>query len=352
MKKIISLLLILVMCLGLCACGEGGTASKDYENAISELRFLLENSFTESELHSQQYLPYLDNSLETPKRPLFSDQESLVNLYHQFTELGDYKQAKEIADRFSVVEKGYVSISETYVDAFQQEHINEDFKGYLLDAKGRRIWESFSMDGLGGSIWVYDENGNQIREIANILHKYNEQGLLIETKNVGSEGIYAITTYSYDAQGNCVEQVCKTADGGTETIKYTYDEQGRCIQKQRILAYSHGGELEENYTYIYSYDEQGNCTEIVSTETNGATSTTTYIYDEQGNCLFENIVTGASHIYSKSGNLIFTGGAEVQDYQYEDGLPVRVTFADGTILTFDYTPAYYFDAEGLVLSEE
>lgn len=348
MKKITLIILALILCFGLCACGSSnvesdGTTNKDYEKAIGDLRFLLENSFTESELHSQQYLPYLDNSLETPKRPLFSDQESLVNLYHQFTELGDYKQAKEIADRFSVVEKGYVSISETYVDAFQQEHINEDFKGYLLDAKGRQIWESFGMDGRGGSIWVYDENGNQIREIANILHKYNEQGLLIETTDVGSEGIYTITTYSYDEHGKCTNQESKCADGSTYII-----------------------------TYTYVYDEQGNCTEKVCHEPSGDTETTTYWYDEEGNCLFEfgRYADGVNigydvKIYSKSGNLIYftdaglSGGkfdtledAKVTDYQYQDGLPVSVTFANGITFIFNYTPAYYFDAEGLVLSEE
>ena len=357
MKKIIALTLALVLCLGLVACGEGGTANKDYENAISELRDLLEHCYKESDLRSPDYvLDTVNASVGSDRLYLLaSEQEALKNLYQQFTEMGDYKQAKEIADRFSVVEKGYVSISETTVDALGQEHTSENFIGYLLDEQGRRIWKSYNSAGMGGDIWVYDDNGNLIRG-TNEVHLYNKQGLRVESRSMWSEYIDSITTYTYDAQGNCVEQVCKTADGGTETIKYTYDEQGRCIQKQRILAYSHGGELEENYTYIYSYDEQGICTEIVETEANGNTSTTTYIYDEQGNCLFENVVTGASDsvtIYSKSGNLIFTAGvgAEVQDYQYENGLPISVTFTNGTTLTFDYTPAYYFDAEGLVLTE-
>lgn len=53
MKKIISMALMLVMCLGLCACGEN---SKNYKSAVRHLEFFLEDScwgYTESELREQ-----------------------------------------------------------------------------------------------------------------------------------------------------------------------------------------------------------------------------------------------------------------------------------------------------------
>ena len=42
---------------------------------------------------------------------------------------------------------------------------------------------------------------------------------------------------------------------------------------------------------------------------------------------------------------------EISDYHYENGLPVSITFSDGSELTFEYAPAYFFDVEGFVLPE-
>jgi hypothetical protein len=94
------------------------------------------------------------------------------------------------------------------------------------------------------------------------------------------------------------------------------------------------------------------------------TTTYTYIVDEQGNCLFkfsendDNIyVDPMFTVYSKTGNVIFCtyltaySNKEISNYKYENGLPVSITFSDGSELTFEYAPAYFFDVEGFVLPE-
>jgi hypothetical protein len=122
----------------------------------------------------------------------------------------------------------------------------------------------------------------------------------------------------------------------------------------------------ETITFAYNYDEQGKCTEKIVRNTLGEVQTTTYTYivDEQGNCLFkfsendDNIyVDPMFTVYSKTGNVIFCtyltaySNKEISDYKYENGLPVSITFSDGSELTFEYAPAYFFDVEGFVLPE-
>lgn len=321
MKKIIVLTLALVLCFGLCACGEKGNA---YKQAVYNLESIIEYTclgYTKSELNEQHRL---ENDIE------MYEYINLPDLYQRFSELGNYKQSKEILSRFSIVENGFVTVKRTFVDAFGQEQSHEG-GAVLIDAQGR-VAVVFDVSG-NGTIYAYDEQENVIREGADRIHKYNDRGERIETYTFSYrfDGIETITNYSYDTQGNCVEATRKNYDGTTYTITYTYDEKGNCIEK-------------------------------LTTYANGVTDTVayTYIYDEQGNCLFrfsnEDIDEGYQFIvYSQTGNMIFAANyatdAEISDYHYENGLPVSITFSDGNELTFEYAPAYFFDVEGFVLPE-
>ena len=67
-------------------------------------------------------------------------------------------------------------------------------------------------------------------------------------------------------------------------------------------------------------------------------------------------------MYGDNGNLIYSAiydcekdscsMNDVEYCQYGDVFPMKITFANGRTLTFDYSSAYYFDPEGLNLSEE
>lgn len=248
MKKIIALILALVLCFGLCACGEKGKA---YKQAVYNLESIIEYTclgYTKSELNEQHRL---ENDIE------MYEYMNLPDLYQRFSELGNYKESKEILSRFSIVENGFVTVKANSVDAFGQVQ-SGDVGAVLIDAQGR-VAVRFTSLGTG-TLYVYDEQGNIVREGNDLIHKYNDRGERIETDlfSYRYEGLESVTNYSYDAQGNCVEAKIQYADGTTETLTFTYkyDEQGNCIEKV-ICSDISDEPCTINYTYIM--DEQGNC---------------------------------------------------------------------------------------------
>jgi len=330
MKKILCVLLIPILCLSMTACGEKG---KDYKSAVHGLENIIEYTclgYTKSELNEQHRL---EDNIE------MYEYMTLPDLYQRFSELGNYKKSKEVLSRFSIVENGFVTLKVNSVDALGQLHTVE--QAVLLDTQGR-IAIQFSSSGQG-TLYVYDEQGNIVREGNNLLHKYNDRGERIETDlfSYKYEGLESITNYSYDAQGNCVEAKKQYAKAPTETI-----------------------------TFTYKYDEQGNCIEKVICSDNDSEPCTinyTYIMDEQGNPLFKFSANNMNKYmeyeepwltaYSETGKVVFISepgsglNFEISDYKYENGMPVSITFADGLELIFEYSQAYFFDVEGFELPE-
>lgn len=359
MKKIIALILVLMFCLGLCACGEGSTANNDYKNAMNDLTDLLNRTVQDSELQSvDTILNILDNIPEhgvqtlPPSEYLYQDE--LEALYNQFTSFGDYKQSKEILDRFSIVENGRMVVNQVFVDFAGNERVTENIDAFTLDDLGRKVATSFRVDGRGGECYTYDSEGNLIREI-NDVHFYNEQGLRTESYYFEYGSVGGITTYIYDENGNCIEETHKGADGFINMfISYRYDENGNCVEE----TYKASDGTTETVTHIY--DEFGNPIESTSEK---KSATYTNIYDNDNNLLI--VLTKYSYdydsirfsIYNKNGNVLdkerIIDGSDITitDYQYENGLPLRVDFSNGMSYTYEYSPAYFFDAEGLVFPE-
>ena len=124
------------------------------------------------------------------------------------------------------------------------------------------------------------------------FYTYNEEGLLIEEKEVFYEDVNYRDTYSYDEQGRCVEYYRYTgSDKVSKHMLYTYDASGKLLTEENTaggkstLVYNAEGQLvEENYEgsknrqYIYTYDDNGNLIKKDRSENGVAESPAEYHY--------------------------------------------------------------------------
>ena len=263
MKKLFLFILVVALCCALCACGKGGNKSSkeiEYDTAIAELRGLIAVSVPESKLKDPSYV--YNREIEGEKwGPIFVFSPDLGELYKKFSEFGDYKQSKEILERFTVLENSYVVVDEVKVDLLGNEQKNEGVSRHTFDAQKRYICSNMR------NTKIYDDDGNLVREDANTIHFYNDQGQRVETREYLDGLVDSIIEYVYDEKGNCVQEITKRIEG-THTKTYSYDENGR-----RISETTEGG------TVTYVYDEYGNRIERDEKYSR--------IYDENNNFLIE-----------------------------------------------------------------
>ncbi|MBQ8345564.1 MAG: hypothetical protein IJY42_04795 [Clostridia bacterium] len=317
-----------------------------YQEAINDLRRLLENTYSDAELCSEEWILTLSSQSDADL-PMAAKQTEWKDLYERFVSFGDYKQSREMVERFSVIQNGSVSVQQISRLQNGGEHITDNVDNYILDDLGRRVWQGFDYKGWGGTVFVYDEDGRLIRE-GNTFHQYDEQGRLTLSRELTADlDTYMAVVYTYDDGGNCIQKICRYKTAVNITYTYTYDDQGRVIHAENLYERPHDRVSSKRIIdYTYTYDDEENCILIKqhSVGQGGIYSSTIDVVE----------------IYSQAGNLMDSfdyfcsatdcADAYVTDVQYENGLPVRIAFANGSTFVFSYSTAYLFDDTGLTLS--
>lgn len=364
--RLLSLLCALLCLLSVCACGdvsdtdtqnssqtdsETGTGNEtavneeDYQKAIEDLRTLLEKTCSDEELANPELLLNLFLPTKDTLYPIAVKQEELADLYQRFTSFGDYKQAKEIASRFSVIEQGSFTVNLIKADNGGERAIKID--SGILDAEGRRIWQGRDAENRGGILYVFNEDGTLLRK-ENKLNEYDDRGRCTKTTLLDKDlKINEVTVYTYDEGGNCTKAVTTSRTAVTITLTYTYDENGVLTNSVDRYERVHDRvySTREN-TYAYAFDEQGNriAQKMHSKALGGIYSVTqdyVDVYSQKGHPIYSFVDTCIAEECPE---------AFITEFRYENGLPARITFASGKTVAFEYTTAYLFNEKGLTLS--
>lgn len=352
MKKIISALLALSLCISLCACG-GNTNTDSTENTTTGEKTIettesttkttdtsattettATTAQTESEEEKQlkqtkaryekasEYLAeYLeDGSFYISGQGTLRNNAALEYLYKEFEACGDYEDSAEILSRFTVLPDMLTSITNTTTDNLG--NVKEDtYETYKYDEKGTSQDDPI-LELLGISYWrsMLSKRGEH-----NFEYEYDEADRIISVKLVDDgTTVEAIVTPEYDANGNVVKATIQT-NNGTYTSTYTYDEQNRLIaaEKSAIPAIEDRTDVSIYlYSYTYSYDANGNLTEESYSYFDACGGvwegtwehTITYTYNENGDLIKK---VDDSYVDYENEYLHDYEDEYVYDYEYE-----------------------------------
>lgn len=336
MKRVVLLLLAAMVCLS--ACGKAGQEGNNTENTTKPQELVdvaLEDRYLAAISHLKQYLAeeqilLLDEQTQEFYR--YKGNDALTFLQGAFAALGDYKQAKEIADRFST-DGSFVGMSEGIaVDKNGQE---SQVQGICrqVDPQGRCI-------AVENTRYIYNENGLLTEEnvieggkvSSSVVYTYNESKQLVSEKHtLSDESSYEIS-YTYNEFGKIRT---KTGNGEDTTYSYTYDDQGHLLTASSIS--------EGNGQYEYAYDGAGN---MISQKLVGEQVAELHrTYDENNHMVAEEILNGEEIIRK---TYVYEGARLIQQTETtlkNDKLIKQVTW------NFTYKPKVDFNREGLTLTE-
>ena len=242
-----------------------------------------------------------------------------------------------------------VNIVNYYLGRFYEKIvITYDEKGYTskLESKDADGNAQYSIERK------YDANGNltdYILEFPNgstdrRTYEYDSENRITKMLEIDNESYdnAILTEWVYDANGNLVKEIFGSYNGPRYYYEYEYDNEGKLI-----------GETIFNgmFSYVtYYYDENGNLARSVTEPdgNEGVCIIDTYIYDDNGN-LIEKIhdrksVDGSAVLY------------EVHEYTYNaDGLVVRDHLTSTNYLTpgrdYECVYEYEYDEYGNVIRE-
>lgn len=265
---------------------------------------------------------YLDEELRLPY------------IYTKLTELGEYKQAKEFLDRFTIVpsklteERLYNTdrlnnVSEDWVNQYSY-----DKNGIMISARGEDVVEFYGLpDIYDTQYFTYDAKGN-IAEVEISWYDtveaigtpiYDNAGKLVGMNVQEADEEYT-SVFTYDAEGRVLRlDIPETNNNYPYVFDYTYDDGGKLITKVKTFGYR--GQFSVTSNYIYDGDV------VVEIQKEWDyydyyTETYTFTNDEQGRPLSAVITTTDPNVTYKT--------QEVK-YIYKD--------------------LYFFDDTGLVLEE-
>ena len=349
MKRFFSVLLVLALVLGVCACGKTAQArwqeqldlgmkyleELDYEQAILAFTKAIEIDPKQAEAYIARGGAYIasgetaDNlaaALADYEAVLSFDEanpDAWLGLADVYIRMGEYDKALEILQK--ALEKSENSQAVADKIAEMESGSITDSSGNLrrmngYDENGMLAWYhqyTYNASGQMASVTSYDAAGGQT---GHVDQAYDGEGRCL----------VSYTYYTYTGQVMRLEHVYES-DGSIKSLYYDptgeldsyeifrMDEKGRNI---RTEAYDINGELTAYYLYVYDdtddwtrmdwYDSEGNpmgsteqiynssgqCTERLYYDSLGSlTDREVYFYDEAGQC------TGRE-IYDGDGNLI------------------------------------------------
>ena len=264
---------------------EGLTALEDgdYDTAYA-LFFELED-YKDSAQQAKESIYQMAISLIDNLTYDVNDLSTIQNYYEKTETIKDYKDVKEILERFHKV---LISAGEQYYIYDANDLILYDGQYYYTyDTEGRIS----SKTTTNGTIYTvtYDERGLLTSEKSSrgtYLYSYNDNKQLIK-KTYSSEYSDIVTTYKYNEKGELIEEVQLDGLYGDDKTTYTYDEQGRIIAERSVLVY---GEQQINPGYENPYYDK------------------TYVYNEDGE-----LIQTITDIYSHNGG---ETTHEIIDYTY------------------------------------
>ena len=326
MKKTIALVLALVLCLSLAACGQQERYPEiadlldagDYEGAVMEIYKLYREKNPTEPIETTEPKPTVDRNVESKYRGIvnaannwnerianndryqwfsayyyeyetdedgaissyhigFDGTEALAWVYNTALELGDFEKAAEIASRFTLLENKLLELKFTHTDALGNL-VEDSVIRYEYNEDGTVSYQSSDYYAPKG---MYETNGTPEETL-------NEKGQVITVTYKNSEGkINNIVNFTYNVDGSVATEEYKDSNGDTCFITYTYDETGKKIQATGVPYYTHVSA--ETMTVTYHYDDAGHLVQEVGVRDEEGSSTwmyekhREYTYDAAGN---------------------------------------------------------------------
>lgn len=365
MKKTIALVLALVLCLSLAACGQQERYPEiadlldagDYEGAVMEIYKLYREKNPTEPIETTEPKPTVDRNVESKYQGIvnaannwnervanndryqwlsahyweyetdedgatsstsvsFQGTEALAWVYNTALELGDFEKAAEIASRFTLLENKLLELKYTHTDALGNL-VEDQTVTYEYDADGNVSYESYHDYKPAG---MYQTNGTPEQTL-------NDKGQVITVTYKSSDGkVNNIINYTYNEDGTVATEEYKSANGDAYTIAYTYDENGKKLQATGVPFNTYG---ERTMTVAYQYDEAGRLVKEVGVEDNtdywNYERIREYTYNDAGQLINETRYTNCyqeDKFYKKEN-------VKVWSYQYDDnGLMIQSTFDD------------------------
>ncbi|MBE6608637.1 MAG: hypothetical protein E7633_08790 [Ruminococcaceae bacterium] len=178
--------------------------------------------------------------------------------------------------------------------------------------------------------FLYDENGNFVREITNNngvksfeSYFYDENGNMIKTVSIGASDEVRYSEYTYNSDNNKTKSQSFDSEGNPGgKIEWLYDDKGNMVK--RIY------DANNNYSVMdFTYDEKGNMTGRFDTS-DTSNSSYEYVYDDDGKKIKEIFV-------------IEEGKETVTEYLYDDNGNLIKTFEDAYHAMLNDSVEYYYD---------
>lgn len=342
MKRYLSMALILVMLLTLSACGNSDEQAKAYESGKEVVQYVAPSEISDAESDRAEayekaiaaltsYLEDGDFVLDENYEEEYEHNDAAQTLYNMFCELGDYKDASEIANRFIIHDDKLVGVSVDYIDNLEQTTYSyEEYMEY--NANGQLIKMSSNDDNYYVREFFYNESGQLTEELCYLnrrklkcktVYSYDDRGSIVGINEIYSSNIYDNKwDVFYDDAGRI-----SRSEGYVHFDYYPLGLDYYSGSSRLYLIYSYNGQGElvsvtpdynSSKEWYCDYDENGNIVKRTEMWDDKAMSTREYKYDENGRIL----------------EIIRVQGANSIDYH-------RYSFTYGT--------SYSFNADGLVL---
>lgn len=263
-------------------------------------------------------------TLETGEK--LAQDDALPYIYEKLTELGDYRETRELLARFTVVPDKLTGVIQYRTDYRGDIHEIElsrygyNEKGTLIWGRGEDIIEKYGVNSAEIQYFTYDAKG----KIAGVQTGdgqmtgtpiFDGAGKLVGMHVKGQDTEYT-TVYTYGTGHRVIRMGVSRSESYYPLVyEYEYDDEGRLITK----TVDQGSSFASTGTYTY---EDGELTKIVQVcWKNGMSYTNTYYFtnDEQGRPLSAEVATNDP------------------DMDYSD-LEIKYIYED----------LYFFDTAGLI----
>ena len=232
------------------------------------------------------------------------EEERLPYIYQKLQELGDYKQAREFLDRFTVVPSMLTEVTLYCTDwldntsTSSRNRYGYDENGEMVWAYGQGVVELFGVDESSHTqYFTYDQkgkiakvqvgSGSSVQAVGTPV--YDTVGKLVGMTVQERHDEYT-TVFTFDVQGRVIRMGVSEEESAYPLIyDYTYDDAGRLNSKIKTSGY-HGNVILTSY-YTYDGDALREVKEYHQQWGNEYSTTYTYTNDEKGRPLSAEITT-------------------------------------------------------------
>ena len=265
MKKWIALLLALVMCLALCACGGGDPKPDGVYQADSDTYEYAAFRFADGEFESVFVTSADEIAAGSGEYEINTADKTIRCIYHAYRENDNFTDSKELVLSYS----GSGDSLKLTADGETFAHTDAAFREFKWVIK-----ELVGNTEANSRTYVYDDAGRLVDD-GECQYTYNDDGT-IATSTYGKN----VTTYEYDSNGVLHQK--HHADGAT-TVMF-YDDNG--VLTSEAYDGVDGSYIDTGLT-LYEYDDNGFLVkrEIQYFYPSKQPTVTTYVYenDAEGN---------------------------------------------------------------------